>query len=172
MLLQLVANKCNSYCHLPWTHWAFMGLGHWQLVSKFCSNFFCFCSSFFWLLFYFKTFKLLGEWGGAVRAKPHSPCICIYVYDRAKYQPVLGQISTSSFLKKKNIFYIEEVKNIIIIFKLIKIYNLCNFLYYNLLSKITTPHPTPPPLIQIIFLYFWKKFSRNVGGGGWSGDFI
>ena len=35
-------------------------------------------------LFFLPNFP--GEWGGLpVRAKPHEPCICIYVYERAKY---------------------------------------------------------------------------------------
>ena len=53
----------------------------------------------FWLLFYFKTFSNFWVSGAApVRAKPHEPCIYIYVYVRTKYQPVYNEISTTSFL--------------------------------------------------------------------------
>ena len=97
--------KINCYCHFPQTHCAIRGLWHWHLISKFWNSFFCFCNNFlfvavsfaftgtvsfifcsscFWLLFYFKTFKLSGEWGGLpVRAKPHEPCIS-YMYKKGR----------------------------------------------------------------------------------------
>ena len=62
-----------SYCSSSFFYWSSFII---ETVS------FDYCSSNFFLS---KLFKIFGEWGGLpIRAKPHEPCICIYVYERTK----------------------------------------------------------------------------------------
>ena len=81
----------NALCEYGLWHWHWLVSSetscfcfYWNRYFCFCNNFFCFCTSFlfvaisFVLFFYFKTFSNFWVSGAApVRAKPHSPCICI-----------------------------------------------------------------------------------------------